>query len=102
MTNDDAWVWELRHEETLLGVLTEVERDMFWASCDFAATPDFEPYRALFDTFNAVEPGSEEWGRAYEAIHQQNLILIRKDDELRVREFILYIDGSTAGLRPVL
>jgi len=72
---------------------------MFWSSCDFAATPDFEQYRALFDAFNAVEPDSEEWGKAYDAIHQQNLILIRKSDERQERDYILYIEGCTAGLR---
>ena len=46
--NNPIYVWELRQETTLLGLLTLKDQDMFWFFCDFAPTPEFEPYRALF------------------------------------------------------
>ncbi len=99
----DEHVWELRKDNTLLGTLTLKDQDMFWFTCDFAAAPAFEPYRALFvqdaqlldhdpDATDTSEILYAQIGELNLALHTDNTF---DDDNV----FWLHISGEEASFR---
>ena len=95
-------IWELRHGETLIGTLTVTDDDMPWLSADFEPTPEFAPYRAIFNEGNSVRTAdnADAWSAWNEKVRGLGLRLVRLSDQAVTSDFILYIDGHEAEFRP--
>jgi hypothetical protein len=93
--------WELRRGNTLIGRLVGYDQDMFWYSCHFQPSPEFQQYEQLFSEGKALtkDEQQEEWGAWYEKINSLGLQLIRLRDGEIASEFILYINED-AHFRP--
>lgn len=98
------YVWELRKGSTLLGTLTWKDQDMPWFICDFVATPEFEPYRDLFEQEARLDD-SDHYVETFEALYAQigklNLSLHINDVFDDENVYLLHIDGSKASFRPL-
>jgi hypothetical protein len=99
---DEIDSWELRRGITTIGKLVSYDQDMFWYSCHFDPTPEFEPYKQLFSEGAALitDEQQEEWGAWYEKINSLGLQMIRLRDGEIASEFILYINENDAHFRP--
>jgi hypothetical protein len=98
------YIWELRKGEALLGILTLKDQDMFWFSCDFSATPEFEPYRNLFAQEAQLLDTAEDETR-FEALYAEigalNLSLHINDKFDDENAILLHILENTAWFRPL-
>jgi hypothetical protein len=95
-------IWELRHDETLIGTLTVIDDDIYWLSAEFSPTPDYAAYRSFFVEGNTIRTAddADAWSAWHEKLRGLGLRLIRLNDQATTSDFILYIDGNQADFRP--
>ena len=99
-------MFTLQHGETILGTLQTREREYPWTRCNFAATPDFEVFRGLFETELRLlrrPPGryvdTAAWEQAYAQVDALGLRIVPADGGEVIDDFLLHIDGPEAWLR---
>ena len=86
--------------QTVLARITGAEPDQLWFDGDFAATPDFESVRPLFERASELleREAWADWEQVWKDIRQAG-IRLRRDDANEVGEFALYVDGDRCRFR---
>jgi hypothetical protein len=100
--DDDLDIWELRHDNTLIGTLTIADEDSPWYSALFDPTPEFAAYRSIFDEGSRLRTAEDPdaWNAWQTKMHGLGLRLVRIQDQAATGDFLLYIDGREADFRP--
>jgi hypothetical protein len=104
VTNSPAGVFHLKQEETLLGsiYITGIW-DMFWYKVRLEPTEAFADIAPLFDRAlqSLDDGGPADVNNIWDEIASRGVALIRRDDDVVINYFMLYLDGEDSRLRYV-
>jgi hypothetical protein len=94
-------VLELRRGQDLLGILRFQDNDQPFVRYRFEPTPLYSEVQPLFDEELRLlnSDNMNAWESAYHKIDALGLTLEPTDGSLRIREFILHIEGCGAWFR---
>ncbi|WP_354639566.1 hypothetical protein [Kitasatospora camelliae] len=101
-TDSGAVAWLLKKDETILGELYYLNYDQPWTTCRFEPTPDWLPFRHLFETQEEAVKMQfpEDLGWAFKAVRELDLRLVSPRGGTPVKPWMIYIDGDRARFRP--
>lgn len=101
MKAESRTVWELRQGESILGTLYQYDQDMWWHSCIFEPTSEFDQFHHVFVAPEPVSGRSmdEQFAEWQGKIKGLGLELVRMSDGKTLIPFILHIHEKRASFR---
>ncbi|MDC0766751.1 hypothetical protein [Streptomyces sp. HD] len=93
--------WELKGDDTLLGVVTLTEIDQPWFRCEFALSKGWEQVEHLFQAqATAVDSGDQQrMSEAIGAVRNLQLKLHPSDGGEAITPIMIHIRGRKANFR---